>query len=95
MVYELKFADVGEGIAEGEILQWHVKPGDTVKNEQVLVEVMTEKVNVEITAPVAGTIVSLGKDEGGTIEVGEVLVTINEAATSGGSSLESPSSVPS
>ena len=59
MVFELKFADIGEGIHEGEILKWHVKPGDPVKAEQLVVEVMTEKVNVEITAPVNGTIKSL------------------------------------
>ncbi|MFW9914280.1 MAG: dihydrolipoamide acetyltransferase family protein [Candidatus Thorarchaeota archaeon] len=77
MVYELKFADIGEGIHEGEILEWHVQVGDYVEEEQLLVEVMTEKVNVEITAPVAGTIQSLGKEAGGIINVGEVLVTID------------------
>ena len=79
MVYELKFADIGEGVHEGEILKWHVKPGDSVKSEQVVVEVMTEKVNVEITAPVNGTVRDLGKAEGEVIIVGEVLITFDES----------------
>ncbi|MHA2231824.1 MAG: biotin/lipoyl-containing protein, partial [Candidatus Hodarchaeales archaeon] len=79
MVYELKFADIGEGIHEGEILKWHIQVGDHVKEEQLIVEVMTEKVNVEITAPVAGTIHSLGAEEGSIINVGDVLVTIETA----------------
>ena len=79
MKMELKFADIGEGIHEGEILKWHVKPGDTVKPEQIVVEVMTEKVNVEITAPVGGTVKSLGKNEGDIIKVGETLISIDES----------------
>ena len=79
MVFELKFADIGEGVHEGEILKWHVKPGDTVKAEQLVVEVMTEKVNVEITAPIPGTINTLGKEEGDVIRVGELLISIDES----------------
>ena len=78
MVFELKFADIGEGIHEGEILKWHVKKGDQVKPEQVVVEIMTEKVNVEITTPVGGKIKSLGRQEGEVITVGEVLISIDE-----------------
>ena len=79
MVFELKFADIGEGVHEGEILKWHVKIGDSVKAEQVVVEVMTEKVNVEITAPVSGKVSSLGKQEGEIITVGEILIAIEES----------------
>lgn len=79
MVFELKFADIGEGVHEGEILKWHVKPGDAVKTEQLVVEVMTEKVNVEITSPTDGKIASLGKEEGDVIKVGEVLISIDES----------------
>ncbi|MHA2363410.1 MAG: dihydrolipoamide acetyltransferase family protein [Candidatus Hodarchaeales archaeon] len=78
MVFELKFADVGEGVHEGEILSWHIQVGDKVEIDQLLVEVMTEKVNVEITAPVAGKIISLGKKEGDIIKVGEILISIEE-----------------
>lgn len=77
-MFELKFADIGEGIHEGEILKWHIGVNQVIEEEQVLVEIHTEKVNVEITAPVAGTIISLGKKEGEIINVGEVLVTIND-----------------
>ncbi|MFW9992251.1 MAG: dihydrolipoamide acetyltransferase family protein [Candidatus Odinarchaeota archaeon] len=77
MVYEFKFADIGEGVHEGEVLQWHVRVGDNVEIEQLLVEVHTEKVTVEITAPVAGTILSITKEEGEIIKVGEILLTID------------------
>lgn len=79
MIYEFKFADIGEGVHEGEIIQWHVKPGDMVKEEQVLLEVHTEKVNTEITSPVAGKVVELLKNEGDIIKVGETLVKIELA----------------
>ncbi|MFW9778269.1 MAG: dihydrolipoamide acetyltransferase family protein [Candidatus Heimdallarchaeota archaeon] len=79
MVYEFRFADIGEGVHEGEILQWHVTEGDQVKQEQLLVEIITEKVTVEITAPVAGTVLSLeNRKEGDIVKVGEVLVKIDD-----------------
>lgn len=78
MIFEFKFADIGEGVHEGEILQWHVKEGDSVTEEQLLVEVLTEKVTVEITSPVAGIVVSLeGRNEGDIITVGEILAKID------------------
>ena len=58
-----------------------MKPGDAVKSEEIVVEVMTEKVNVEITAPVSGTVKSLGKSEGEVINVGEVLITFDETSS--------------
>lgn len=81
MSYEFKFADIGEGIHEGEILQWHVKEGDQVEEEQVILEVHTEKVNTEITSPVSGTITSLEKKEGDIVKVGEILLKINTEKT--------------
>ncbi|MHA2239739.1 MAG: dihydrolipoamide acetyltransferase family protein [Candidatus Hodarchaeales archaeon] len=77
MSYEFKFSDPGEGVHEGEILQWHVKEGNTIKNEQLLVEILTEKVTVELASPVAGTILSIEKEEGEIIKVGDILVKIN------------------
>ncbi len=76
MAYELKLADIGEGIHEAEIIQWHVKEGDIVKEEQILVEIHTEKVNTEITSPVSGKIISLESQPGDIIKVGQVLVKI-------------------
>jgi pyruvate dehydrogenase E2 component (dihydrolipoamide acetyltransferase) len=81
MVFEFKFADVGEGVHEGEVLEWHVNEGDTVKVEQVLLEVSTEKLNTEITSPVNGTVVSILKGDGETIHVGDVLCTIEESGS--------------
>ena len=52
--------DIGEGIAEVELVAWHVKPGDTVKEDQVLADVMTDKATVEIPSPVAGKVLALG-----------------------------------
>ncbi len=80
-IKEVKFADIGEGVHEGEILEWHVKVGDHVDEEQLLVEVNTEKVNAEITSPVSGTVVSIEKKEGEIVKVGETLVKIEVSET--------------
>jgi pyruvate dehydrogenase E2 component (dihydrolipoamide acetyltransferase) len=80
MTYEFKFPDVGEGITEGEIVKWHVKEGDKVKQDQVLLEMETDKAVVEIPSPKSGTIVKIHHKEGDTVKVGEVLVTIDEVA---------------
>ncbi|MFX1483137.1 MAG: dihydrolipoamide acetyltransferase family protein [Promethearchaeota archaeon] len=76
MIYELKFADIGEGVHEGELLLWHVAAGDTVTEDQTLAEVETEKVAVDIASPVSGVVESLEKKEGDIVTVGEVLVKI-------------------
>ena len=78
MVFEFRFPDVGEGIHEGRIVKWKVKLGDTVKADQVLGEVETDKAVVGIPSPKSGTILSLGAPEGGLIKVGEVLAVIGE-----------------
>ena len=56
MAYEFKLPDIGEGLTEGEVVKWLVKVGDKVVDDQPMVEVMTDKATVEITAPTAGTI---------------------------------------
>jgi pyruvate dehydrogenase E2 component (dihydrolipoamide acetyltransferase) len=70
--------DIGEGVAEGEVVKWLVKEGDEVKENQPLVEIMTDKVNVEIPSPKKGTILKLSAKEGEVIKVGQVLITIGE-----------------
>jgi pyruvate dehydrogenase E2 component (dihydrolipoamide acetyltransferase) len=80
MVFEFKLPDVGEGIHEGEIVKWHVKSGDVVKEDQLIVEVMTDKATVEITSPRAGRIGELRAKEGQVAKVGDVIVTIEEGA---------------
>ncbi len=80
MVFEFKLPDVGEGIHEGEIVKWHVKAGDVVKEDQLMVEVMTDKATVEITSPKAGRIANIFAKEGIVAKVGDVIVTIEEGA---------------
>src|SRR5690554_1183254 len=77
-MYEFKFADIGEGIHEGTVLQWNFKVGDKVKEGETLVIVETDKVNAELPSPVDGTIVSIGAKEGEEIHVGQIIVTIDD-----------------
>jgi pyruvate dehydrogenase E2 component (dihydrolipoamide acetyltransferase) len=82
MPYDVKLPDIGEGIAEGEIVRWLVQPGQAVREDQPLVEVMTDKANVEIPSPRTGTIATLHAKEGEIVPVGAVIITIaleNEA----------------
>ena len=81
MKFEFKFADPGEGVHEGELLQWYVQPGDQIKNEQLLAEVMTEKVTVELASPVVGKLISLEYEEGDIITVGSTLLIIDTSET--------------
>jgi pyruvate dehydrogenase E2 component (dihydrolipoamide acetyltransferase) len=75
--YEFKLPDIGEGVAEGEIVKWLVSPGDTVKEDQPMVEVMTDKATVTITAPKAGKILETRGNEGGVVPVHSVLVVFD------------------
>src|SRR5690554_1965517 len=77
-VYDFKFADIGEGIHEGTILEWKFKVGDNVKEGETLVVVETDKVNAELPSPVDGQILKLGKPEGEVIHVGETVVLIGQ-----------------
>lgn len=74
MRYRFALPDLGEGVAEGEVLVWLVAEGDTVEEDTMLLEVETDKATVEIPSPVAGTVVSLGAAEGTIVAVGELLV---------------------
>jgi 2-oxoisovalerate dehydrogenase E2 component (dihydrolipoyl transacylase) len=74
--YVFKLPDVGEGTTEAEIVAWHVKVGDTVKQEQDLVDVMTDKATVEMTSPVAGKIVAVHGELGEKAAVGAPLVEL-------------------
>ena len=77
----IKMPDVGEGVAEAELVEWHVKAGDPVKEDMVIAAVMTDKATVEIPSPVTGTVVWLGAEIGDKIAVKAPLVRIE---TSGG-----------
>ncbi|MEO5616848.1 MAG: dihydrolipoamide acetyltransferase family protein, partial [Candidatus Eisenbacteria bacterium] len=76
MPYDVKLPDIGEGIAEGEIVRWMVKVGDAVKDDQPLVEVMTDKATVEIPSPRTGTIAAIHAEAGSVVPVGTVIITI-------------------
>lgn len=75
-VYKFKLPDVGEGVAEAEIVAWHVEVGDVVEEDQDLLDVMTDKATVEMPSPVAGTIRAVFGSEGDLAPVGSVLVEI-------------------
>ncbi len=72
----IKLPDVGEGVAEAELVEWHVKIGDLVREDTVLAAVMTDKATVEIPSPAEGEIVWLGAEVGDMVAVGSDLVRL-------------------
>ena len=78
MAFDFYMPDIGEGVVEGEIVSWKVKEGDTVKLDQPLVEVMTDKATVELPSPRAGTIRKINFKDGDICPVGKILVVIDE-----------------
>ena len=58
-IHEFKLPDIGEGVVEGEIVEWHVSVGDTVSEDDSIVDIMTDKATVSIPSPVSGTVSSL------------------------------------
>src|SRR5437764_1139502 len=78
MAFNFYMPDIGEGVVEGEIVAWKVKVGDTVKLDQPLVEVMTDKATVELPSPRAGTISKINYKDGDICPVGKVLVVIDD-----------------
>jgi 2-oxoisovalerate dehydrogenase E2 component (dihydrolipoyl transacylase) len=75
----IKLPDVGEGVAEAELVEWHVKPGDLIREDQILAAVMTDKATVEIPSPVDGKVLSLGAEIGVAVAVGSELIRIEVA----------------
>ncbi|MBK8741291.1 MAG: 2-oxo acid dehydrogenase subunit E2 [Betaproteobacteria bacterium] len=78
-IHVIRMPDIGEGIAEVELVEWYVKPGDPVAEDQVLADVMTDKATVEIPSPVAGTVLALGGKLGEVMAVGSELIRIEVA----------------
>ncbi|WP_417231802.1 2-oxo acid dehydrogenase subunit E2 [Brevundimonas sp.] len=72
--FVFKLPDVGEGTAEAELVAWHVKVGDTVAEDQILADIMTDKATVELTSPVAGTVTAAHGEIGQQLAVGSPLV---------------------
>ena len=79
MAQEFRLPDIGEGLAEAEIVRWLVEVGDTVVADQPVVEVETDKAVVEIPTPFGGTVLRLGGEPGEVIEVGEILLVVGSA----------------
>jgi 2-oxoisovalerate dehydrogenase E2 component (dihydrolipoyl transacylase) len=77
--YVFKLPDLGEGTVEAEIVAWHVKAGDTVAEDQAIVEVMTDKAAVEVPAPVSGVVVSITGEPGDKVAVGTPLIVFDMA----------------
>ncbi len=88
-MFEFELPDLGEGVAEGEVLAWHVAAGDDVTEDQVLAEVETDKAAVDVPSPVAGVVRARHADVGDTVATGEVVATIETGAVSGAESDES------
>jgi pyruvate dehydrogenase E2 component (dihydrolipoamide acetyltransferase) len=87
--WEFKLPDIGEGVTEGEIVAWHVKPGDVVKEDAPMVEVMTDKATVMITSPRAGKISETRGAIGSVVAVHGVLVVFDVGAGEGQAHAES------
>src|SRR3954451_14268139 len=77
--YVIKVPDIGEGMTEAEIVAWHVAPGQVIREEDPLVDVMTDKATVELPAPVAGTVVAIHGTPGERRPVGSELVVLDVA----------------
>jgi pyruvate/2-oxoglutarate dehydrogenase complex dihydrolipoamide acyltransferase (E2) component len=82
MAKEFRLPDIGEGLTDAEIVEWHVEVGDMVAVDQGLVDMETAKAVVEITSPFAGMVLHLGGGEGDTVEVGDVLFVVGEPGES-------------
>lgn len=83
MAYEFRLPDIGEGVAEGEVVKWFVEEGGTVQEDAPLVSVLTDKANVEIPSPKGGRIVKIHASVGQKVKVGGLLVTIDAGPSSG------------
>jgi len=83
MQFEFRLPDIGEGVVEGEILKWMVKEGDHVSEDQSLVEVMTDKVNVQIPSPKSGVVSKILAKNGEVAKVGQVIVVIEVSGEPG------------
>ena len=81
---EVPMPQMGESIAEGTVSQWLKQPGDTVERDEPILEISTDKVDAEIPAPAAGTLVDIQVEEGETVEVGTVVAFIDTDGGSGG-----------
>src|SRR5882672_4267760 len=94
--FEFKLPDIGEGVTEGEIVAWHVEPGQTIVEDEPMVEVMTDKATVTIASPKSGRVAETCGKVGDTVQVHAVLVVLelDDAGRSGTSTKSAPSAAP-
>jgi pyruvate dehydrogenase E2 component (dihydrolipoamide acetyltransferase) len=90
VVTEFPLPDVGEGLAEAEIVRWLVAPGDAVTADQEIVEIETDKALVGITSPVSGTLVRHGADEGDIVAVGALLAVFDDGSDGEAGAADAP-----
>lgn len=88
--WEFKLPDIGEGVTEGEIVGWLIKPGDVVKEDQPMIEVMTDKATVTITSPKAGTITETRGKIGDVVQVHSTLVVYDTVGEEGAAQASAP-----
>ena len=84
MAYKFKLPELGEGMAEGEVSSWLVKEGDTVKEDDSLVEIQNDKSVEELPSPVSGTVKQIVAKEGDTVEIGDTLIIIDDGSADTG-----------
>src|SRR5919112_6529695 len=87
---EVAMPAMGESVSDGTILEWHKQEGDTVAEDETLVEISTDKVDAEVPAPTSGTVVKIHFAEGDTVDVGAVLAEIAPGNGAGPGSTEAP-----
>ena len=90
MAFEFRLPDIGEGVVEGEIVKWHVRPGQEVKEDDPLVEVMTDKATVLIPSPRKGKILETIGEEGGIVKVGAIMLTLDTGDGSAAQTVSTP-----
>src|SRR6478735_7990903 len=90
-IFSFKLPDIGEGIAEAEIVAWHVKIGDRIEEDAQLADMMTDKATVEMESPVSGIVVELAGEVGDLIPIGSTLAVIEVE----GDVAEEPAAAPS
>ena len=85
---EVVMPPMGDSVSEGSILEWHKQEGDSVSEDEILVEISTDKVDAEVPSPVSGTVVKIHAAEGDTVGVGSVLAEIAQGENGSGPALE-------
>lgn len=95
-LYQFRLPDIGEGVAEAEIVVWHIKPGDIVKEDQSVVDVMTDKATVDMTSPVDGRVVAIHGEVGQMLPVGSVLIEfeVEGEGNADGANASAPAATP-